>query len=98
MEYIDAPAPCAPSDACTGYRPIGDDSIVFRVNVPLSSEGVEVDVFANFAFARKGRVLVQTSFQTYFSWFQGAESLEPDVLLTRKIVDRIAPVAMTADG
>ena len=43
--------------------------------VPLVVDGVDVKVFVDTAFVRKGRFLVQTSFQTYFLGFDGGASV-----------------------
>jgi hypothetical protein len=83
-------------DARSYYVNVGDDSIALRVEVPLSLEGADVDVYADFAFVRKGRVMVQTSFQTYFGAFDGGFSTlvapQQAVLLTKRVLDRIPGV------
>ena len=74
------------------YWDVGDASVAFRVKVPLSSEAVEVDVYSDFALVREGAVVVQTSFQTYFTPFEGGGvSLAPrPALLMKQVVDRIS--------
>jgi hypothetical protein len=77
------------------YRPVAADYVGFRIRVPLSSEGVEVDVFAVVAFATKGRVLVETSFQTYLSAFDGGSTTggvapQQATLLTKLVLNRIS--------
>jgi hypothetical protein len=84
------------------YKDLGHDSVGFRLDVPISSEGVEVDVFAVLILARSGPVLVETSFQTYFTAFDGGPSssgLAPQaaVRLTKKVLSRI-PAAASSDG
>lgn len=85
------------------FKDLGHDSVGFRLRVPLSSGGVEVDVFAFLVLARKGPVLVETSFQTYFTAFDGGASstaLAPQsaVLLTKKVLDRIPAVTSPDPG
>ncbi len=67
------------------FEDLGDDSIAFRLTVPLSSEGVDVDLYVDYVIARKGRVAVTNSFQTTFTPFDEAVALE----LTEIVVDRI---------
>jgi hypothetical protein len=84
------------------YKTVTDDSVALRVTVPLTVDGVDVDVYADVAFVRKGRFLTQTSFQTYFLGFDGgpgASSLVAPptaVRLTKTVVNRI-PGATSPD-
>ena len=67
------------------FEDLGDDSIAFRLTVPISSQGIDVDLYVDYVLVRKGRAGVQTSFHTVFTPFDAAQALE----LTETVVDRI---------
>jgi hypothetical protein len=77
------------------WKTVTDDSVALRVTVPLSVDGVDVDVYADVAFVRKGRFLTQTSFQTYFLGFDGGPAgsslvgSPTAVQLTREVLERL---------
>jgi hypothetical protein len=77
------------------WKEIPGDNIALRVTVPLSVEGVDVDVYVDTAFVRKGRFLAQTSFQTYFLGFDGGPAgsslvaSQTAVHLTRDVLSRL---------
>jgi len=74
------------------YSELGADSAAYRVKVPLTSEGVETDVFVDIAVVTEGRAVVQTFFQSYFTPYRyragRPNNLQP-VLLTNLVLDRI---------
>jgi hypothetical protein len=77
------------------WKTVTDDSVALRVTVPLSVDGVDVDVSADVAFVRKGRFLTRTSFQTYFLGFDGGSAGSSRVAsptavqLTREVLKRL---------
>jgi hypothetical protein len=72
------------------------DGVALRLTVPLTSEGIEVPVYAVVAFVGRGRALVQMTFQTFNLPFGRGSTSAPiapqdAALLTNRVLNRIAP-------
>ena len=67
------------------FEDLGDDSIAFRLTVPVSSQGFEVELFVDVVAVAEGRVGVTTTFQSLFTPFDPEEALR----LTEIVLDRI---------
>jgi hypothetical protein len=63
---------------------LGDDSLAFRITLPVSAEGVDVDLFFDVVFARVGRIAIEGSFQSVFAPFDEEQAAE----LMRTVIDR----------
>ncbi len=67
------------------FGAFGDESIAFRVTIPLSADGFNVDLYIDVVNVRVGRVGVTTTFQSVLSPFDTEEAAR----LTGIVVDRV---------
>lgn len=67
------------------FGAFGDESIAFRVTIPLSVDGFDVDVYIDIVNVRVGRVVLTTTFQSVLSPFDTEEAAR----LTGIVVDRV---------
>lgn len=67
------------------FEDVGDDSLAFRLTVPVSDEAFEVELFIDYVLVMKGRVGITTTFQSTFSPFDQDEALR----LAELVVDRV---------
>jgi hypothetical protein len=67
------------------FEDFGDDSLAFRLTVPVSSQGFEVELYIDYVAVTKGRTGVTTTFQSVFTPFDTEEAQR----LTAIVVDRI---------
>lgn len=66
------------------FPSLGDESTAFRVTVPVSAEGLDLDVYLDAVFVRVGRIGITGQFQTVVAPFD--EGAAADLLQT--VVDR----------
>lgn len=64
---------------------MGDDSVAMRLTVPLSAQGVDVDVHVDVVMVRVGRVGISGTFLSTFSPFDSTEAAR----LMQLMVDRV---------
>jgi hypothetical protein len=66
------------------FPSVGDESTAFRVTVPVSAEGLDIDVYLDAVFVRVGRIGITGQFQTVVAPFD--EGVAAELMLT--VVDR----------
>jgi hypothetical protein len=67
------------------FAQLGDDSLAYRVTLPLSASGIDADLYVDIVVVRVGRVGVTMTFQSVFTPFDPGQAEE----LLRAVVDRI---------
>lgn len=67
------------------FAALGDESSAFRVTLPVSAEGVTVDLYLDIVFARVGRIGIEGTFDSQFSPFAEADA----AALMQTVIDRV---------
>jgi hypothetical protein len=72
------------------FAPLGDESLAFRLTLPMSAEGFDVDLFFDWVFVRVGRIGIEGLFESSFAPFEEDSAAE----LMQSVIDR-APAGET---
>lgn len=72
------------------FEDLGDDSVAFRLTIPVSLQSFNVDVYIDLVVVRVGRAGITTTFQSELSPFDPDEAAR----LTQIVVDRVAAAAV----
>lgn len=67
------------------FGDLGDETVAYRATIPLSSSGIDVDVYFDIVAVRVGRVGIEATFQSTFSPFSTDEAER----LVEVMIDRV---------
>lgn len=79
-----------PTFSRLSYATLGDESLAFRITLPVAARGLDVDLYLDFVVARVGRIGITTTFQSVITPFDEDEA----AALVQRSIDR-APAEET---